>query len=301
MPKDGKAPGQASTTSHIASAVGPRAHTPAAPQSTGFFSPRALPRAQPAGAAQGAAELGAGRSSRKLMEAHGSSRKPPVEWTPKNFLMQSCAAGAGLLAREKPAFPALPGCRNSSWAFDKEPSRLSRAAKGSLTPCLLLKAENSAGSCAMGAQGRVWAGDRCTHVCRTQRCSYTCECASSSFTTATRRRPRPLVPHHQPLDMDGGCWVKHKLPRQLPLNLGTVLIQFSEMEELGLCRRRTGFPFQKVRGGQRCCCAQPPEPLHLGIEAGGKLRMAKGPRGAPCKAALVQRPPQDVGCSQESG
>lgn len=53
---------------------------------------------------------------------------------------------------------------------------------------------------------------------------------------ATRSRPRPPVPHHQHLDVDGGCWVKHKLPGQLPLNSGTVLIEFSEMEELGLCR-----------------------------------------------------------------
>lgn len=59
MLKDGKAPGKAFTGSHIASGVGALAH----PSTWWVSSPQALPRAQPARAAQGAAGLRGGSSS----------------------------------------------------------------------------------------------------------------------------------------------------------------------------------------------------------------------------------------------
>lgn len=77
-----------------------------------------------------------------------------------------------------------------------------------------------------------------------------------------------------------------------------VLMQFSEMGELGLLQ---SSPSRRSReDGDADAAVQPPEtPPHQrrgGMMAGGKLCVAKGPRGAPHETAPVQRQTRDVGC-----
>lgn len=96
------------------------------------------------------------------------------------------------------------------------------------------------------------------HVCRTRCRSYTCKFASSSFTMATRRRPR--LPHAAPAPGYGWRLLgEAQAARPAAAELGH---GFNVIFRNGRAGSLAELPFQKVKGGWRCrcCCAAPRNP-----------------------------------------